>query len=56
MNIDLKQFRKENDLTQVDMARQVGVSLESYRRWEQQVINPNTENEKKLKEVIESYE
>ena len=53
MDIDLRKFRKDNGFTQTDMARKVGVSLETYRRWEMQVVNPNEENEKKLMEVLE---
>jgi DNA-binding XRE family transcriptional regulator len=55
MNINLKQFRKKHNLTQADMAREVGVSLETYRRWEMEVVNPNEDNQKNLEKIIEKY-
>ena len=56
MKINLKEFRKQHNLTQADMAREVGVSLETYRRWEMEVVNPNEENKKSLEKVIKKYE
>jgi DNA-binding XRE family transcriptional regulator len=53
MDINLKQFREDHDVTQVEMARGVGVSLGAYIKWEQQVINPNEKNEKNLLKLIE---
>ena len=50
---DLKQLRIDRGFTQVELARQVGVSLNAYIKWEQGVSNPNEENEKKLKEVLQ---
>jgi DNA-binding XRE family transcriptional regulator len=55
MNINLKEFRKENGLTQADMARKLDISIGTYRNWEMEVINPNEENKKKLEELIEKY-
>lgn len=55
MNINLKEFRKENGLTQADMARKLDISIGTYRNWEMEVVNPNEENKKKLEELIEKY-
>lgn len=49
---DLKKRRKELGLTQVEVARSCGVSINTYNRWEYRVAQPNEENEKKLKEVL----
>ena len=49
---NIKARRKELGLTQVDVARECGVSINTYNRWEYGVAKPNEENEKKLKEVL----
>ena len=49
---NLKELRLDRGFTQVELARKVGVSLNAYVKWEQGVMNPNEENEKKLKEVL----
>jgi transcriptional regulator with XRE-family HTH domain len=49
---NLKEIRIDRGMTQVEVARAVGVSIGAYVKWEQQVMNPNEENEKKLKEVL----
>jgi len=54
MNIDLKKRRKRLDLTQGQLANKVGVALETVRRWEKTPAEPNEENEKKLKEVLQN--
>ena len=53
---NLKKFRKKHGLSQGDMSVRVGVSLESYRRWELGYVNPNEENKKRLQEVIKEIE
>ena len=50
---NLKELRQDRGYTQVYMAKEVGVSLTAYIRWEQGVMNPNEENEKKLREVLQ---
>ena len=49
---NLREIRKEKGYTQVDMARQVGVSITAYQLWENNVSTPNAENMKKLKKVL----
>ena len=44
--------RKELKLTQVDVARAVGVSLVGFRNWENGGGKPTPENLKKLKKVL----
>lgn len=44
--------RKELKLTQVDVARAVGVSLVGFRNWENGGGNPTPENMNKLKKVL----
>lgn len=56
LDIDLRQFREEHDLTQTDMAIECSVGIETYRRWEIGVASPNEKNMKKLQEVISKYE
>ena len=49
---NLKKLRKENELTQMDLAVKVGVSLTSVRMWEKGVSEPKEENRRKLEEVL----
>lgn len=49
----LKEIRNKLGMTQVEVARAVGVSLSTYLLWERGVSNPNEENAKKLKEVLD---
>ena len=49
---NLKNIRLDRGLTQVKVARDVGVTLNTYVKWEQGVMKPNEENAKKLKEVL----
>lgn len=44
--------RKELKLTQVDVARAVGVSLVGFRNWENGGGNPTPENLVKLKKAL----
>jgi transcriptional regulator with XRE-family HTH domain len=48
----LKETRLDRGMTQVEVARDVGVSLNTYVKWEQGVMNPSPENAKKLKQVL----
>jgi len=50
---NLKEARKTKGMTQTEVAVAVGVSLTSYQLWERGVSKPNSENEVKLKDVLE---
>ena len=50
--MDLKKKREKLEMTQIDVAKAVGVSVASYRLWEQGGGNPGPENLKKLKKVL----
>jgi len=54
MDINIKKLREEKGMTQVEVARKAGVSINTYRNWEYQVAEPNEENKKKLMEVLEN--
>jgi DNA-binding transcriptional regulator YiaG len=49
----LEKARTDLNMTQVDVAIKVGVSLASYRMWEKGVTKPTDENNAKLKKVLE---
>ena len=49
---EIKSKREELKLTQVDVSRAVGVSLVSFRNWENGGGNPTPENLEKLKKVL----
>ena len=51
--MNIKELRKELGLTQVEVAKQVGVSLSAYLLWERGVSNPTPENLEKLKKVLQ---
>jgi len=48
----IKQARLNKELSQVDVAVMVGVSLMTYQLWEKEVMTPNDENLPKLLEVL----
>lgn len=48
----IRKTRHDKNLTQVEVARTVGVSLNAYVKWEQGVGSPSEENLQKLKEVL----
>ncbi len=50
--IQIKCARKERDMTQVEVAHAVGVSVPAYRLWEYGGVNPTTDKEKKLRKVL----
>jgi len=54
--MELKDFRKKNNLSQVDMAVLLEVSIGSYLNWERQVMCPNKENQLKIDELFKKYE
>ena len=49
---DLKKIRTDLGMTQVEVAKKVGVSLSTYLLWERGAGKPNEENMKKLKKVL----
>lgn len=50
--VNYKEKRTELNLTQSDIAREVGVSLMTYQLWERGVMNPTKENEEKLLKAL----
>ena len=50
--MDFKKTREHLGLTQVDVSKAVGVSVVSYRLWENGGGKPNEKNLKKLKKVL----
>ncbi len=53
MTMNLKEIRKANGISQMKLARKVGVSLLTIQLWENGVSNPNKDNEEKLKKVLQ---
>ena len=51
----IRKLRIKSGMTQVDVARAVGVSLVGFRNWENGGGKPKAENLKKLEEVL-SYD
>jgi transcriptional regulator with XRE-family HTH domain len=49
---NLKELRKAANLTQMDLAVKVGVSLMTIQLWERKVTKPKEENLNKLKEAL----
>lgn len=49
---NLRELRKAANLTQIELAVKVGVSLMTIQLWERQVTTPKDENLKKLKEAL----
>jgi transcriptional regulator with XRE-family HTH domain len=50
---NLKTERKAMEMTQIEVAKKVGVSLTTYQLWERGVSKPNEENLVNLKKVFE---
>lgn len=50
--MDIKKLRLAKGLTQMQVAKAVGVSLTALRVWEGGASNPTPENLEKLKEVL----
>lgn len=51
----LKAYRKQEGLTQPDLAAIVGVSVYTIQRWEDGSVSPSGENEVKLGKLIEGF-
>jgi len=50
--MNIKELRKKQGMTQVDVAIKVGVSVNAYQLWERGAMKPNPENKKKLEQVL----
>ena len=50
--MELKKARKKLGMSQVDVAKAVGVHINTYVFWERGVSNPSGENLEKLKKVL----
>ena len=50
--MNLKAEREKLKMTQIDVSKAVGVSVASYRLWEQGGGNPGPKNLEKLKKVL----
>lgn len=51
--IDLKKLRAEKNMTQVEAANKIGVSIATYRLWEAGAFNPNEANYQSLLEAFD---
>lgn len=51
----LKLYRKQEGLTQPDLASIIGVSVYTIQRWEDGAVSPSGENEIKLKKLIQDF-
>ena len=49
---DLKKMRVDAAMTQFDLARAIGVSVNTIIKWENEVSKPSDENLNKLKELF----
>lgn len=49
---DLKKMRVDAAMTQFDLAKAVGVSVNTIIKWENEVSKPNRENYEKLKKIF----
>jgi DNA-binding XRE family transcriptional regulator len=50
---DLKKMRVEAKMTQFDLARAIGVSVNTIIKWENEVSKPSEGNLNKLKELFD---
>lgn len=53
---NLKQIRKSLGLSQMDLAKKVGVSLLTIQLWERGVSEPNDKNKEILESVLKTLE
>jgi transcriptional regulator with XRE-family HTH domain len=57
MNLnDLKEIRKNLGVTQMGLAKKVGVSLLTIQLWEHGISLPSPQNQEKLEEVLKELE
>lgn len=55
MNLEnLKEIRLKKGLTQAQISKLVGVSINAYRNWEQGTGEPKEENLERLIEILEN--
>jgi len=52
----LKERRRALGLSQIDLARKIGVSLMTIQLWERGVGNPNKGNQEKLERTLKELE
>lgn len=50
---DFKKIRLEKGITQIELARRVGVSINTIIKWENEISRPNKENYQKLLKALE---
>jgi len=50
--VKLRNYRKANNLTQYDLAIELGCHINTYRLWEQGVSTPGEELQLKLEEIL----
>ncbi|MHA3225457.1 helix-turn-helix transcriptional regulator [Globicatella sulfidifaciens] len=53
MLLNLKLFRIKKNLTQSALAKKIGVTQQTYSKWETGKNNPNSENIQKIAKVLE---
>lgn len=49
---ELIKYRKENKKTLMDMASEIGVSMNTYILWERGINAPNEENQAKIDKLL----
>lgn len=49
---DLSKLRKDKEMTQLDVAKLCGVTLNAYANWERGANKPSDDNLKKLKKIF----
>jgi len=54
--MDYLAFRRKHKMTQMQMARELQVSLAAYLKWENQVGKPNYFNQLKIDELVKRLE
>lgn len=50
--MDFKKIRKDLGLTQMEITKIFGITLNAYIRWENGVSKPSPENQKKVEEFL----
>ena len=50
--MDLKRLREKKKMSQIDVAKAIGVHLNTYALWEKEGGNPTPENLVKLEKVL----
>lgn len=49
---EIKQIRDDLDLTQKEIAEQIGVNIKAYRNWEKGITSPRAASRRKLRQLI----